>query len=223
MLKARVNVELSATDLVGHLYCRHFTQLNLSALEGSTRAPFFYDPLLELLWKRGTLHERAYIEQLRSAGYDIVQIEGAGVAASQVEETLAAMQRGVQIVVQGALKQGVWSGRADILRRVDTPSNLGAWSYEIIDTKLARETTAGTVLQLCLYADLLAGMQGVMPEHVYVVTPGSEQQPLQFRVNAYAAYYRFSSRIRSRTSTAMFAAGGWSAICDADKTIIYAS
>jgi uncharacterized protein len=31
---------------------------------------------------------------------------------------------------------------------VETPSALGVWSYEVIDTKLARETKGGTILQL---------------------------------------------------------------------------
>ena len=51
-------------------------------------------------------------------------------------------------------------GRADVLRRVEVPSDLGPWSYEVLDTKLARETKGGTVLQLCLYADLIEAVQG---------------------------------------------------------------
>ena len=46
----------------------------------------------------------------------------------------------------------------DVLRRVDVPSGLGAWSYEPVDTKLARETRAGTILQLCTYCEMLAAM-----------------------------------------------------------------
>jgi hypothetical protein len=52
-----------------------------------------------------------------------------------------------QIIVQGALASGRWSGRT-VLKRVETPSALGVWSYEVIDTKLARETKGGTILQL---------------------------------------------------------------------------
>jgi uncharacterized protein len=52
------------------------------------------------------------------------------------------------IIVQGALASGRWSGRTDILKRVETPSALSVWSYEVIDTKLARETKGGTILQL---------------------------------------------------------------------------
>jgi predicted RecB family nuclease len=54
--------------------------------------------------------------------------------------------------------------RADLLRRIEVPSCLGAWSYEAIDTKLARETKAGAVLQLCLYSDLIKEVQGLAPE-----------------------------------------------------------
>ena len=81
------------------------------------------------------------------------------------------MRAGRQIIVQAALRALPLTGRADILRRIETPSTLGPWSYEVIDTKLARETKGGTVLQLCLYSDLVGRAQGVTPEYAYVVAP----------------------------------------------------
>jgi uncharacterized protein len=104
------------------------------------------------------------------------------------------MAEGAQIIIQAALHHERWSGRADILRRVEKPSVLGAWSYEIIDTKLARKTKGGTVLQLCLYADLLERAQGVAPKYVYVVAPWSDFEPQQFRYLDYAAYFRRAQR-----------------------------
>ena len=83
-----------------------------------------------------------------------------------------AMEDGAEIIVQGVwFRSGNWVGRTDVLRRIDTPSDLGPWSYEIIDTKLARETKGGTVLQLCLYAELVASVQGIKPTTCYVVAP----------------------------------------------------
>ncbi len=70
------------------------------------------------------------------------------------------------IIAQGALKIGRWGGRLDVLRRVEKPSAFGAWSYEVIDTKLARETKGNTVLQICLYSDLLADAQGLAPANL---------------------------------------------------------
>jgi hypothetical protein len=62
--------------------------------------------------------------------------------------------------------------------------------YEVIDTKLARETKGATVLQLSLYSDLLSAAQGRVPEHMYVVTPGSGFEPEIYRTAAFSAYYR---------------------------------
>src|SRR5438445_744602 len=84
------------------------------------------------------------------------------------DRTFDAMRSGAQIITQGVLAKGQWIGRADVLKRVETASVLGPWSYEIIDTKLARETKGGTVLQLCLYSNLLAATQQREPEFAYV-------------------------------------------------------
>ena len=97
---------------------------------------------------------------------------------------------GDPIIVQGALQAGRWNGRTDVLRRVETPSQFGAWSYEVIDTKLARETKGNTVLQISLYSDLLSETQGVQPASAYVVTPGTNYTPEAYRTADYAAYYR---------------------------------
>ena len=67
---------------------------------------------------------------------------------------------------------------------------MGAWSYDVIDTKLARETKAGSVLQLLVYADLLAALQGKLCDTVHIVRPWSNFQLETFRVADYAAYYR---------------------------------
>ena len=56
--------------------------------------------------------------------------------------------------------QGHWHGYADFLMRVPGKSRLGAYLYEPIDTKLAQKEKPKHVLQLCMYADLLAAEQG---------------------------------------------------------------
>ena len=107
-----------------------------------------------------------------------------------VAHTRNAMAAGDEIIVQGAFRANGWVGRTDVLRRVETASDLGAWSYEVIDTKLARETKGGTVLQLCLYSDLVASVQGKRPIFSYVVAPWSDYEPQIYRMDDYVAYYR---------------------------------
>ncbi|WP_116808690.1 TM0106 family RecB-like putative nuclease [Steroidobacter cummioxidans] len=190
MLKRDNALQLSASDLVGYLNCHHLTHLDALVATGALSKPAVWDPSLEVLWERGAAHERAYVDHLRSPGRQIVEIEGVGVTPVQVEKTMAAMRAGVDVIVQGAFLEGVWSGRTDVLLRVPEASALGDWSYEVVDTKLARETKGGTVLQLSLYSDLLAKVQGRVPERMHVVTPGRGFEPVSYRTAAYAAYYR---------------------------------
>ena len=181
---------LSASDLVGYLNCQHLTALDMDVAAGLLPKPKVWDALLEILRERGHRHETAFVDHLRGQGYTAVVIEGVDVTLDAVAQTKDAMAQGQDVIVQAALQHGRWSGRADILMKVEKPSDLGSWSYEIVDTKLARETKGGTVLQLCLYADLLEQTQGVVPDYVYVVVPWSGFEPQPFRVADYASYFR---------------------------------
>src|SRR6516162_5169801 len=191
MLNVGQTVHFSASDLVGHLNCRYLTGLDLAVAKGVLAKPFIWDdPVLEVLAERGALHEQGYVDYLEASGLAVTTIDGVGVDTSSVAQTLEAMKAGAQIIVQGALQAAHWSGRADVLWRVEKPSHLGSWSYEVVDAKLARETKGSTVLQVCLYSELVAGAQKRIPEFAYVVKPGSNFQPEEFRIADYGAYYR---------------------------------
>ena len=199
-------VHLSASDLVGHLNCRYLTTLDLAVAKGELPKPSVWDdPVLEVLVERGALHEQSYLDDLKGNGFPVVSIGGVGVETQAVASTVKAMRDGVPIIAQGTLQSARWGGRTDILRRVEKPSDLGSWSYEVIDTKLARETKGNTILQLCLYSDLLADTQKLHPEFAYVVTPGSDFKPQAFRYHDYAAYYR---RVRNSLERALSAQNG---------------
>src|SRR4051812_25487221 len=190
MQKTADTLLLSASDLVGHLNCRFLTELDLAVANGTLAKPVVWDPLLDLLVERGNLHERSYLDHLRASGLTTVLIEGVGINPTAVAQTLDAMKAGAEIIVQGALQDVCWSGRADVLKRVERPSRFGAWSYEVVDTKLAKETKGNTILQLSLYSALLGVAQQLTPEFAWVVAPGSDFEPQQYRVADYAAYYR---------------------------------
>ena len=156
MQKAGSSILLSASDLVGHLHCRHLTALDIDNANGKLDKPKFWDPFQEILQERGRRHEEGFIKHLKASGFAVTVIDGVGVHEGTLARTREAMAAGAEIIVQGAFRSGGWAGRTDVLRRVATSSDLGPWSYEVIDAKLARETKGGAVLQLCLYAELLA-------------------------------------------------------------------
>lgn len=59
------------------------------------------------------------------------------------------MRSGVPYVYQAVLVLDGWRGIADLLERVERPSELGSYSYEVLDTKLARRAKPAHALQLC--------------------------------------------------------------------------
>lgn len=147
------------------------------------------DPALSLLQERGLEHERRYVQALTNDGFRVLELSE-HTPDGAVVDTLEAMHAGVDVIIQAGLKDGRWFGRPDVLRRVETPSLLGSWSYEAVDTKLAKETRGATVLQLALYSDLLRATQGTLPTHFRVVTPALTNPIETFRVLDFAAYFR---------------------------------
>ena len=185
---------LSATDLSNFLGCRHRTALDMAVADGTRKRPYYHDPLLEILIKRGLEHEKLYVDSLRAEARDLIDLGHIDDPVERVAMTIDAMRRGVELIVQGGLSDARWFGKPDVMRRVERPSDLGGWSYEIADTKLARETRAGTILQLGLYSELLGEAQGIRPDHFYVVTPDEMTPVRTYRVDDYAAYFRLIQR-----------------------------
>ena len=66
------------------------------------------------------------------------------------------MRAGADVIYQATFARDGWRGRADFLIRVDEPSDLGPWSYEAWDTKLARSAKPAAVLQLGFYSEEVA-------------------------------------------------------------------
>jgi len=183
-------LELSASDLSQFLGCRHRTALDLAVAYGQIQAPTWIDPAMVVLQQRGLDHERSYAEALRAEGLAVADF-GDRVGDDAVACSRDAMRAGTNFILQPALRNNCWFGRPDVLRRVDAPSTFGNWSYQAVDTKLAKEPRGGTVLQLALYSEMLGVAQGAMPEMFHVVTPDPDAPVQSFRVQEFSAYFRF--------------------------------
>ena len=190
----------SATDLVGYLECAHLANLERAAVWGHLNRPVRADPVLDRIAQRGIEHEQRFLESLRGDGATVVEVERHESLAYDErhirgrDETVAAMRDGVDVIYQAVLFDERRFGYADFLRRVEQPSDLGGWSYEVWDTKLARHATASAVLQLCLYSDMVRELQGRQPEEMHLALGGVERETVSFRVADYAAYYRLVAR-----------------------------
>lgn len=196
----------SATDLSEFSGCRRATLLYREVAFGNVAAPHLRnDPAMRLLEERGKQHEARYREQLEAQmGEPLVAIVAMPPKTESewqqaVRRTLEVMQAGPRFIYQAALADGAWRGCVDFLERVDhapgeEASALGAYHYRAVDTKLAQAPRASAILQLCVYSELLARLQGKLPEHLVVVNPegapGGELAAELFRTADYAAYFR---------------------------------
>ena len=184
------NQMIFATDISNFLACQHLTMLDRDEAAGKIRKPFFADPGIELIRKLGLKHEQAYLGLLaQNRETQIAEIPSDMPWAASVAKTLEALRGGVDVVYQATLQDESWGGRADFLLRVDTPSAFGPWSYEAVETKLARSTKAGAIVQLCFYSNLLSKIQGVEPQWMHVVLGGGTK-PEKLPVQHYIAYFR---------------------------------
>lgn len=180
----------SAGDLATFMGCRHATFSDLANLTMPRSFPPS-DESAVLLQKKGIEHERAYLASLRAEGRSIAEIAAEGSPMERVSATIEAMRSGADVVYQGAFLDGRWHGYSDFLLRVETASELGKYSYEVADTKLARTAKPKHLLQLCTYADLLAQCQGVAPSLLHVVLGDGSTTSVPYRsVSAYATIAR---------------------------------
>ncbi len=200
MRSADGRLVFSATDLSLHLACPHLTTLRRAEALGEVTPPLRYDdPRADALKQRGIEHEQRILEALAAEGRTVATITAPGAPfatqdrATAAARTAEAMRRGVDVVYQGRLESGDgrWSGYPDFLIRVEAPSALGVWSYEVADAKLARTARGTALLQLLLYSDLLAAVQRCEPEWMHLALGGGDGHlDAHFRVVEYSAYYR---------------------------------
>src|SRR5215472_9350708 len=130
MKPVRKQIRLSATDLSNHLACRHLTNLDLQVARGERTPPAITAPDLKVIQELGLRHEKRYLAHLSAKGLTVENLGHIPLKEEErlIQETLALMERGAQVIAQGALGDGEWFGRPDVLRFVETPSKRWPWS-----------------------------------------------------------------------------------------------
>jgi uncharacterized protein len=186
---------LGATDLSAFLACEHLTQLEIRRAHGEELAPV-RTQLAELLARLGGEHESRWVDARRREGAQVYAFDPDATRNAETladleraaGETNAVMRQGWDIVYQPFFFDGTWQGRADFLVKVDRPSLLGDYAYEVYDAKLARRVRAEALLQLCEYSLHTSRVTGLMPEQMHVVLGNGETR--SFAVSDFAAYHR---------------------------------
>ena len=175
------------SELKNFLECEHRTGLERRARAGLVERPGQSELERELLSRRGNAHEAAVLAHYETAGARVTPIPRGDDAE---RSTLAAMERGDEVIYQGVLRDGEWTGRPDFLvKRVCGRETKWPHHYEVVDAKLAHEAKASAVLQVADYTEHLAPIQEFVPELVHIA-PGGQAEPIALRVADIMAYYR---------------------------------
>jgi predicted RecB family nuclease len=184
---------LSPSDLANYLACPYLTTLEAEVARGERSKPRPRTDIAELVAEKGDLHEAAYLDRLGAEGRQIVSI---GVDEREFDAAAALTEQalcdGAEVVYQAVFSSGGWRGLADFVIRVDEPSDLGDWSYEAWDTKLARSGKPAAVLQLVFYSQEIGRIQGRLPERLHIV-PGTGLVET-YRPGDFDAFFRMAQR-----------------------------
>lgn len=177
---------LSPSRLNDFLACEYRTWLDLAPERGEPRVEKFTRPDSEIIMELGRRHEDEFRESLERDGRDVLRVDtdhGPELAATQTEK---AMRAGREVIHQACFLHDGWVGYADFLVRVEQPSALGAFSYEVHDAKLARHPKPNYIFQLLFYTEQVERIQGVRPRRMHLI-PGDGEHP-PFRPEEFDAY-----------------------------------
>jgi len=183
----------SASDLNNALECEHLTELEALAARGELTRPQPSEATA-LLARKGDEHEARVLARLREHyGEALVAFSPETQRTAEAFEAaqacaVAAMEAGAPLIYQATFFDGTFLGRTDFLRRVERPCERWAWSYEVIDAKLALVPKPYYLVQLAHYSAHVAAIQGSAPQFMHVLLGSGAERA--FRVDDFAAYER---------------------------------
>lgn len=166
---------LTASDVASMTRCEHRVYLDRF---GNPEEQVPYSEFLQILWESGRLHEDEVIAGLscvRPAGLD---------ADVRFEASVNLMSAGEPLIYHALLRSGALVGEPDLLKRVEQPSRFGGHSYVPVEIKAGRawdnpnakklRAKPHYIGQLCAYAEILGGIQGVTPTTGYIIDVENE-------------------------------------------------
>jgi predicted RecB family nuclease len=177
---------VSPSALNRFLDCEHRTHLDILERRGeldAKRRP----PRMALFMERGQRHEDAVLAGLEAEGIEVVSLDDPGAGPEvRAARTLEAMRAGHSVLYQACFAADGRVGYPDFLVRVEEPSQLGSWSYEVHDAKLSTHAQPRHIFQLLFYTDQLEVLQGHRPARMHLLL-GDDERPA-FAPDEFEAY-----------------------------------
>jgi uncharacterized protein len=169
---------ITGTHVYSYVKCPHLAALDLHLPRAARRAPH---PWEEFAAQRGRDHETNLVATMAVQAPAYPDRDFAAGAAA----TLALLRGGAPLVHQAVLLADDRLGLPDLLRRVPGASDLGDFHYEVLDVKSSGRMRGDQILQVVFYAQLLAAVQGRLPEHGGILLKDGREE--RFRIADYGA------------------------------------
>ncbi len=157
----------------------------------------------KFLFENGLKHEILLIEQLQRDGKSIKKLSGE-MTDDAFRNTILAMKDGVDYIFQGSFFHKDLCGSADLLEKIEEPSDLGDWSYIPIECKLSSHPKPIYLVQSCAYCELLEPILGAIPKSFKLYLGGQkfEESPNGYRTSDFWMWYeQIRNRYREFVST----------------------
>lgn len=176
---------LSPRDLIAELECDHRLNLEWSSITRLIDKPKEEnDAALQLVIDNGILHEKQLVEKHSALG-SLTTIEDPGLEIEKIklalQETIAAVRKGIDVIHQAVLFTGEFLGYADFLVLVKDENgkplqdDQNRFVYEPVDAKSARIAKRAAVLQVASYARAMVTIGMAMPPKVHLWLAGDNE------------------------------------------------
>jgi predicted RecB family nuclease len=165
-LSITMTQRLSPSRLIDYMACPHKEALRKAGVARDADAP-----TIALIKDKGGEHENDVLQALESDSDLAVHIPTNGTLEDRVAATHEAMRDGATLIYQAALSGKRWMGYPDFLMRCKGPDG---YYYEPHDAKLGRTLKPSYIIQLSIYADLLAENGWPRPKRGRILLGGKD-------------------------------------------------
>ena len=134
--------------------------------------------------KKGLTHEEEYFKILKKKYKKVKNIKILKNLSKKekIQETINSLKNGYELIYGGWLASENWIGEFDFLEiNNHVKSDLGSWSYEVIDTKNSPKVKKEHIYQVSLYSLLLKETQGILPKNFYILLKDNKKEAIKLK------------------------------------------
>ncbi len=165
---------LTASDYYKFLHCPHWPYYERFATEEEEQYKREATEAEQQRQEDGLLHEKEVVNELFK-DQELLEVEMTGDKEKDADATLELMRQGTPVIYQGTITHEDWTGRPDLLRRVEGDSLVGNWHYVPVDIKSSHHVQKYHRLQLMFYAVILEQMQGRFPSRGFIINKDGDE------------------------------------------------